>query len=294
MNTEDAVNVSEITLKRKVFKCYPNNGNLIKVIDNKEDLEEVRGFWEKIQWHPYTEIDYYLKFSNLEENFVKPHLIVLSTNGQPSTLMVGNVLNSQINWKIGYKTIWNSKARCLEIVYGGILGSPSYPDCLLLVKELIQCLIREKIDIVFLNHLRIDSPIYRIAKKLPNTFCRDQFTFENPHRRLFLPNSFEQFYQQRSRNTKENIRKYRNRITKQFGDDLSIKCYTDKDEIDRIMRDIESIAVKTYQRGLGVGFFNNQDTRRKWIYAADQNWLRAYVLYIKDSPCAFCVAANII
>jgi CelD/BcsL family acetyltransferase involved in cellulose biosynthesis len=54
-----------------------------------------------------------------------------------------------------------------------------------------------------------------------------------------------------------------------------------------IFRDCETIAAKSYHRGLGVGFFDDEPTRELFSLAAAQGWLRSYILYIDGRPSAF-------
>ncbi|RLF33910.1 MAG: hypothetical protein DRN08_05085 [Thermoplasmata archaeon] len=129
--------------------------------------------------------------------------------------------------------------------------------------------------------------MYRAAKKMPNFLCRDHSSFKNPHWRLSLPDSFNEFYKRQSKNSRHNIRNIANRMKKTYGENFSIRCFKEKGEIDQAMRDIETIAAKTYQRGLGVGFFNTSETRRKWMLAAEHQWYRIFVLYLDGKPCAF-------
>ena len=54
------------------------------------------------------------------------------------------------------------------------------------------------------------------------------------------------------------------------------------------MSDIaDQITGKSYQRGLGVGFVNDPQARERLRLKATKGWLRAYVLYLADCPCAF-------
>lgn len=269
------------------YNKYFQEKYTIKIARQIEEVEEIRGFWEKMQWHPDADIDFYLDFIDSHQGLVRPHVILLSKNGQPSALMIGRIQEVPLDWKIGYKIVRRTPARSLEIPYGGILGDLSYPNCMALVKELMNCLARGEADVALLKYLRCDSSMYRAAKKMPNFLCRDHSSFKNPHRSLSLPDSFDEFYKQRSKGFRSNIRNNANRIKKTYGENLSIRCFQEKGEIGQAMRDIETIAAKTYQRGLGVGFFNTPETRRKWILAAEHKRYHAYVLYLERKPCAF-------
>ena len=273
-------------MKRDCEK-YLSGDFSIKVINRIEELEVIRGFWEKMQWHPDADMYFYLDFIDLHQGFVSPHVILLSRDGQPSALMIGRIQKVPLDWKIGYKIVYKTPVRSLGIPYGGILGDLSYPNCMALVKELMNCLARGEADVVFLNHLKCGSPMYRAAKKMPNFLCRDHSSFKNPHWRLSLPDSFNEFYKRQSKNSRHNIRNIANRMKKTYGENFSIRCFKEKGEIDQAMRDIETIAAKTYQRGLGVGFFNTSETRRKWMLAAEHQWYRIFVLYLDGKPCAF-------
>jgi CelD/BcsL family acetyltransferase involved in cellulose biosynthesis len=54
-----------------------------------------------------------------------------------------------------------------------------------------------------------------------------------------------------------------------------------------MFRDVEEVAKKTYQRGMGVGFQSNQEMREHFELQAGNGWLRAYVLYLESTPAAF-------
>ena len=56
---------------------------------------------------------------------------------------------------------------------------------------------------------------------------------------------------------------------------------------DRMTADVEEISKNTYQRGLGVGFIDNEENRSRVAFEARKGWLRTYVLYLKAKPCAY-------
>jgi CelD/BcsL family acetyltransferase involved in cellulose biosynthesis len=53
------------------------------------------------------------------------------------------------------------------------------------------------------------------------------------------------------------------------------------------MEAAESVACRTYQRGLGVGFVTNRETFERFALEATRDRFRAYFLYFGDKPVAF-------
>ena len=51
------------------------------------------------------------------------------------------------------------------------------------------------------------------------------------------------------------------------------------------------MAIKSYQRRLGVGFADTAAVRARLQFEARQGWLRANVLYLDEKPCAFWIGS---
>ncbi|OQX82467.1 hypothetical protein B6D60_12150 [candidate division KSB1 bacterium 4484_87] len=259
----------------------------IKLLTTAEELESVREFWQKHNQHPYSDFEYFALSSQIEKRFIQPYVFVLYQNDEPVTLLAAALRSSEIKWRFGYLPLFKSKVKSIDVSYRGIYGDLSEENCNLLVKALLDTLKTGKADMCFFDHLRIDSPFYKAVKRIPKWRSRDNADYENPHWTLFLENSFEIFYKTRSKNTKSNIRKYRNRMIKNFGDDLRLEFYTKLKDIPSAVENIETVAQKTYQRSLGAGFLNNEETLVKWEFLAKKNRLFNAVLFIKEKPIAY-------
>jgi CelD/BcsL family acetyltransferase involved in cellulose biosynthesis len=70
---------------------------------------------------------------------------------------------------------------------------------------------------------------------------------------------------------------------------MQVRCFADMGELDAGMCDAMRVAVTTWQYYLGIGLADTAQTRESLRFSARQGWLRIYVLYLKQNPCAFLV-----
>ena len=68
---------------------------------------------------------------------------------------------------------------------------------------------------------------------------------------------------------------------------MTIELLRDPEDLPRVLHDLETVAEKTYQRGLGVGFTASEETRAILDLATKRGWHSASVLYNGDDPIAF-------
>ncbi len=269
-----------------------SEGLEIVVAGSLDEIEAIRTIWEQMKVkEPYpaisTDIDRYLSVLKASGDDVKPYVMVLRQNGQSVAMAIGRLEEHPIEVKLGYKVLLSPKLRCLTIVYGGILGQPGEELCSLLIGELMKVLNRREVDVVYFNHLRIDSPIYRAVRTIPTLWCRNHLPVLNAHWKALLPNSYEEYFRSRSKNTRHNIRRYSKKLVGKYGERLLIKCFTEAIQIDQFFKDTVKIAEKTYQHGLAAAFVDDIKTRRLINFFVGRKWLIAYLLYIDGNPCAF-------
>jgi len=266
---------------------YNNMGFDLRTARTVQEVEAMRSPWESMQEHPLADIDYYLEIVLSRPEIIHPHVVLLSSNGQPRAMMVGIVEQKPFDLRIGYKTIYTPKPRSLTILDGGLMGEQTHAVADTFVSELKNTLKRGETDIVTLEVLRVDSDIYRLAKTKPSFFCRDRLSKSSRHWEMKVPPTIDEFFQQieGSRTLRRKMRQFE----KTYAGKVAFRSFNEKEQVDQFCRDAEEIAQYSYQRGLNVGFVFDDEHKRRLTQAAGRGWLRAYMQYVDDKPCAFWV-----
>ena len=259
----------------------------VRVIRSIPELEGLRSTWVSWQHHPNCDIDRYLTVVRSRPEILRPHIIVISRDEMPNLILIARLETVPLRTRIGYRNLYRPSVRSLSVSYDGALGDLSSANARVLAQTLRKSLLDGEADVAWFNSLRVDSPLYRAVRKTSSFLCRDHFPDLSLHWRVWLPKSYEEFLHTLSSKTRNNLRRHRGRLHKAFGGRVSVRCLRQKRDLDQILSDTETVAAKTYQRGLGVGFANNAEERCLMSLALDREWLRSYIVYIRDTPCAF-------
>ena len=97
----------------------------------------------------------------------------------------------------------------------------------------------------------------------------------------------EEFYASLSKNHRKHIRKYFNRLEKEYRGKVKLRVYIKPEELEQAIGDAVYISKNTYQSGLGVGFVDNLQKHILLNTAAAKGWLRIYILYINEEPASY-------
>lgn len=265
----------------------------IIVIKNNEGIEGIRTVWVQMQQsepHPVinADVDRYLSVNQTYGNSrVQPYIILIRKDGRPAAMLIGRIKEMPIRLRLGYKTVISPKLKCLSVVYGGIIGRPANDACTLLIEKLMEILRRREVEAVCFSHLRTDSCIFQLSRKLPGVLSRDHLSEIKSHWRFMIPENMEHFWKTCSKNRRKHLKSYIRKIEQQYPSRVKIVTYTREDELDKAIKAAVQISSKTYQSGLNCGFVDDAETRTLLTIAARKNWLRFDILYIDDKACAF-------
>jgi len=259
----------------------------VSLARTEEQVEDLRACWTGLDGSRHLDIDFFLVVLRQRAAIIRPHVLLLSRNGRPATLLVARIEDVPIPIRFGYWTICRPRMRRLVVHHGGILGNSEDEPVRLLWEELKQALRRREAQMLHFNGIRTDSSFYRHVREDTPWFRRDWKPGVEPHWQIVVPQEYETFHASRSKNVRRNISRCASRIRREFGDEAVLRVFREESEIDRIMADAEAVAAKSYLRGLGVGFMPTQENRLRLQLASREGALRAYFLYFRNVPAAF-------
>jgi hypothetical protein len=249
------------------------------------EIEKLRPEWSAWHCHPNSDIDYFLTNLGTIPGTLGPHVITVYRSRVLDCLLVGKL--QQGLSPISSLGVPLPAARTLFFVTEGFLGNQSTENAELVVREVLHCLRQGQADAAEFNDLPEYSPLYRAVKRIPSVLCRDRSPVERIHRRLVLPATFHEYFRSLSSKERSNFRTHGKLLLNSFPDKVRVDRFCEH-QVDTLIRDVETVAAKSYQRALGTGFtLADASTLR---LDAQNSALRAYVLYVEGEPCAFLVA----
>jgi hypothetical protein len=258
-----------------------------RTVATAAELERLRPFWESLNQHPNAQMDFYNLINEVRGDVLRPYVMVLERDGKPTALVVGRMAREDFRCRQGYKTVRFGQVRQLSIVYGGVLGCIEEECAEAILNELNLMLKHREADLVFLSHLNTDSQLFKLATRRPGFLCRDHLIAPQLHWKTKLPATQAEFLQRLNKKHRYWLRRLEKQVEKDFPGQVSYRSFADGRQLDELMKDLECVASKTYQRRLGAGFRNDAEHARRFTLEAQNNWLRAYVLYLGARPRAF-------
>ncbi len=261
----------------------------VRICRTMAEIEEIRPYWDSWKGHRDSDIDFFLEFIQGRPDVLRPHIVVLSSGSQPEAILVGRLERTKFQSRIAYFRFPGIPVNVLSFSYGGFRGNTAPENSARMVQSVLQSLRGGEADLAFFHQTQVDSPMYRNILALPEFRGRDHLITPSAHHFMHVADAPEQLFAGLSSKHRKHLRSEAKKIHADFEGRVEIRQFHDAEHLDEALEHIETVAKTTYQRGLGVGFANSAEERRLYHFFARMGWLRIYVLYLKDAPCAFSI-----
>jgi hypothetical protein len=166
----------------------------ITTIRARDQVEEMREVWEKLQAHPNSDIDLYLAILDASPEQVEPYVLFLSREGKPEGMAVGLLGTFELPLGIGYKTFFTPKLRALTLLPGAVQGDLSKEFSSPLLDTIRELLSTHEVDLVRLIDVPAASNLASLAIRRSSWLCRDHVRWSGRHWKIILPDSSDAFF----------------------------------------------------------------------------------------------------
>ncbi|MBW5438021.1 GNAT family N-acetyltransferase [Bradyrhizobium canariense] len=262
----------------------------VEVLRTRPEIETLRQFWGSCSPPRDADFDFFLFIVDLFPEVERVHVVVLYEEDVPKALLAGRIEVGRLPIRLGYFAIPVPKLRILQIVHGGWLGAISEENAKALIESVVDSLAAGEADVASLHSPDFDSSIVRCSRVLPSWWCSDHAVRPQARRVRELSGAAGPFSCSLSQNERYQQRKRARNLTKGFAEHR-IDRFTGPADVDRLMRDAELVASKSYQRGLRVGFSGSATIRSRLQFEANMGWLQGYILYLDGQPAAFWIGS---
>src|SRR5580704_13398064 len=246
-------NLAEEPIREASATAPPQHKNIpliVEVFRDLKDLSRVKSEWIALQQHPNCDFDFYSGVVSSTESILRPHVIVVSRDGQPITMLIGRIDRGTVDFQIGYKKVFGFAAKNLTFLHGGFVGEKSGEITRVLIDSISESLRSGEADVCYFNHLRVDEDLFQQMLKITDRQGYLTRFALRKHRGTSLAASGEGYLKTLTSKERNNQKRRLKRITEDFPNN-KIVCYQDAVDFERAVADIDQVAQKTYQRALG-------------------------------------------
>ncbi|TWG96728.1 CelD/BcsL family acetyltransferase involved in cellulose biosynthesis [Mesorhizobium sp. J18] len=253
-----------------------------------EAVEKLRPAWHSLPVAEIdSDIDYFLTVVRNAEQILAPHVIHIRRPGRRDLMAVARLENLPVSFRFGYSIFGRATFRAIVLAFGGILGAESREDENLVIRHLLASLEKGAADLILMRNVLVDSSLYAAFIESVSPFRRAN---GQPMARRWIasiPDSFDTFLSTRSAKTRGNLRRHERQLLKDYGDRLRLQRFERPEELPDLLGDMETVASRTYQRGMGVGFMGSALDKGLMKLGLEKGWYKAWMLYLDERPVAF-------
>jgi hypothetical protein len=264
----------------------------IKTVRTFKELESFRGCWEALGNHPNSDFHHFQLVCRLRPEVICPHVTFVENDGQLRTLLAARLEKSNFVPSIGYFKPIRIPAKVLTVLHQGSLGQMDGESAKGLVQHLWSLLASGEADAVAFHHLREDSPLLGAIIAFGSRWWCEKRPSWSIHWSMTIPEELGFLLKKLRSKHRSWIRKKQRELETAFPGQVTWKWISSFDDVPGLCVQLEDVAARTYQRGLGAGFVNDDEHRQRFALFASREQLRVQLLEVKEKVCAFWIGIN--
>jgi hypothetical protein len=260
----------------------------VEAISDPWATPDLMEFWRTQAQNINSDPDFYSMVVALRDNVISPLIFLVREEGVPVVALVCRLEHTQVTAKIAYFTLARLSMRSITLVYGGLIGADTPAIRRKLLGSLLCELKKGTADVAVSSMLRVDSLFRRSMDALALSKWRFRVSLLQAHYVLQVPDTANAILAAKSSKRRKKLR-YSMRKTESNLPKLRVNKVVNADTLDQLMLDLENVASKTYQRGLGAGFHHNEEWRELLKLGFEKNWLEVWTLSTGEKCISFIV-----
>ncbi len=253
------------------------------------ELEKLRPLWDGWAHSLDTSFDYYLHTLKNDSDVLHPHVITVYKDGIAQAMLLGQVKKRRVSADVLFLHIPGPKVRVLEITNGGRLGCQQAAIDKLIASILFETILHEGVDLICFQRLSLHSNLFSELQRLSGSPLDVRVSERWHYSALCLPARTGNPPSIFVGKAKHEVKRKTRILQSAFPGKVRVKCFSHPSELDHGIRDAMSVLTSTWQYSWGVSLLDKPQTHDKMKFFARQGWLRIFVLYIDDLPCAFLI-----
>lgn len=263
------------------------NNITLDIYTGVAELSALKADWCRLQNHPNVDWEHFFLYLGTQGVSARPWVMAVKEDNAVKCIVVGRVEADRATIDLGYWTPGLGRMTSLKILTEGVLGAMSPEMAAVVIRRLCDELVEGRFARVLFCNIRTDHPLVATARSAPKRFLPMLLADPQAHWRKTLPKDVAAFWADLSRKHRYWLKRLAKKIEEDFPKALSYEVFKEPAQTDSFCEIAEQIARKTFQRGLGVGFKNDDFFRSRCRIFAVKGCFRGYVLRLAGTPKAF-------
>jgi Acetyltransferase (GNAT) domain len=261
----------------------------VSVAMTMQAVEKLCWIWKGWAHNPETDFDYYLHRLKNDSTILSPCVLTAYQDGVPKAILIGQVRKRKLFATVSFVKIHGPEAKVLEIENGGLIGEESDAIDRVLAMHILQAAKSTAVDLLMFSRLPLQSELCRELQKPRGLLVKGRVPHVFRYSVLPLNSRTGEPPQVFSGKHLRETRRKRRILQRAFPGEVRFKCFSCPSELDLGMREAKAVSLTTWQYYLGQISLDESRTETNLRFCADKGWLRVYLMYINDSPCAFLI-----